>query len=869
MPTKKPGTGTGKSPETSPTTEPTTPKTPKERSETSYETEKDQSKVFAEAAIQSLAVQEQIAKVRKEIESSMGNSLKLAQEKLDAERFALGELEKLLTSEKELSTAQIARRDKLIALAKKEFDISVGEGKNAKISLEKLREKRALQEIENDLLTRTETQTEKIAKNMGMTSNFSKTTTGQLTKMVLEASKVGSGKAIGAIVAGLAQSLNLANIAANALTILYDEFMKINSAAVELRVSTGFAKDFETDIIEVSAAMADFGIKTDEVATAFKEVYKTITNINNASGDLAKNLANSAAKMTKLGVSANTTVKNQNLLLKSFQMGGGQIVNFLEDMAANAENVGLTAESMGSQFATSMEYLASFGSEGVKAFKDLAAQAAVTGLAVSELMNMTKAFDKFGEGAKKAATLNAVLGTSISSMAMMNMNAAERSKELRTQLRMATGGVNNLTQAQKLFVAEQLYSGNVAKMMADLNASPAEIEARARAAERRANMQQRLADAMEKLVPLQDKLTLAFEKFVKNESAMKTMGYAIEGMFAVLTYIVENIGLVSTSFTIIHLGMKQMAADTIKISNATRAGGLGIIGLGVALFSLAEHLGADGYVLIGIKTLAMGMTLLGVASQFGGGKLYYIAAAFTILYGILSSVINPPFIQFGFFLAAGILAMGIAAQIGGMKLVLLALAFGVLFGAVALVIYGISAVIDSITGLFTVLIASADVLPLLAMNMYLLGGAFLFLGASALYGSMGIFMGLAGLTAMLLLFKLTGTSMKDMFGAGDEILKIGTGIAKFGQGLNNIKSAISEIKSSVGDKGIFAASISGDTSSIVMGEGAAVAKLFKNSKIEIDVNMPEISIPEVKVKVFIGNEELRDIIRKEITRGQR
>jgi len=134
---------------------------------------------------------------------------------------------------------------------------------------------------------------------------------------------------------------------------------------------------------------------------------------------------------------------------------------------------------------------------------------------------------------------------------------------------------------------------------------------------------------------------------------------------------------------------------------------------------------------------------------------------------------------------------------------------------------------------------------------------------------MGIFMGLAGLTALFLLFKLTGTSMADMFGAGDEILKIGTGIEKFGQGLSNIRSAVGELKSLIGEEGIFAGSIGGETSSIVMGQGTAVAKLFKNSKIEVDVKMPEISMPKVDIKVYIGNEELKDIIRKEITSGQR
>ena len=42
-----------------------------------------------------------------------------------------------------------------------------------------------------------------------------------------------------------------------------------------------------------------------------------------------------------------------------------------------------------------------------------------------------------------------------------------------------------------------------------------------------------------------------------------------------------------------------------------------------------------------------------------------------------------------------------------------------------------------------------------------------------------------------------------------------------------------------------------------MGDGVAVAKLFKNNKIEVDVKIPEIAIPPINV-VKIGETELSD-----------
>ena len=235
----------------------------------------------------------------------------------------------------------------------------------------------------------------------------------------------------------------------------------------------------------------------------------------------------------------------------------------------------------------------------------------------------------------------------------------------------------------------------------------------------------------------------------------------------------------------------------------------------------------------------------------------------------LRTRINPLFIHFGFFMAVGILAMGIAAQIGGIMLIGLVLALALAAAGVALIFYGIASLIDSFTGLFQVLIAGADAIPVLALSLIALGMAFVFLGNMAAFSAGGIFLGLAALTAMFLLFKLTGTSMSDMFGAGDEIMKIGTGIEKFGQGLNNIRTAVGELKGLIGGEGIFAGSVAGDTSSLIMGQGTAVAKLFKNSKIEVDVKMPEISMPKIEVKVFIGSEELKKIIRDEVNLGSK
>ena len=839
----------------------------------------------AQAQLEKLAIQEKKQEILKQIAATLGNNLEVAKQQIELDRIRLSSAENYLeelSKQKDSDLETIKNQGKIkeqLDLILKSKQLSTEQSdelqaiRNAEVvslekALETIQKFRSQQEISKDFAEDIASSTSKLARNMGIAADFSKTAAGKFAEMgqkFFSGDKAANTKAISGAIKGM---VNPMNILGSLVDIAAKKMFELNKAAIGLKVATGFTNDFQSEMTSLTVATIDFGIKLEDSNKALEAVYKNITNINNAAPGFAKNLGESAAMMGKLGVSAETATKGQNLLLKSFGMSGPKITSTLEGMAVNAKDLGLTAESMGSQFNSSMGYLSSFGEEGIAAFKDLASQAGVTGLAIEKMLGMTKAFDKFSEGAKKAASLNSVLGTSLSSMALMTMNPAERMKELRNQINNATGGVKNMTQAQKLFTAEAMGYSSVLEMMADLEASPAEMAEKAALAKKQADIQKRLADAATELLPLMDRISMAFEKLASNERLIKVLGGAIEFVINLIVWLIDY----GPAIISIIAGIEAaMFLWTLQVQGLTKAMMINPIGaFGILFMALGSYLEkyspaiADGFYAIGA-----GMMAAGVAANYAGGKYMAIAGIFTTLISVLGMRINPLFIQFGFFMAVGILAMGIAAQIGGIMLIGLVLALALAAAGVALIFYGIASLIDSFTGLFQVLIAGADAIPVLALSLIALGMAFVFLGNMAAFSAGGIFLGLAALTAMFLLFKLTGTSMSDMFGAGDEIMKIGTGIEKFGQGLNNIRTAVGELKGLIGGEGIFAGSVAGDTSSLIMGQGTAVAKLFKNSKIEVDVKMPEISMPKIEVKVFIGSEELKKIIRDEVNLGSK
>lgn len=837
----------------------------------------------AQAQLEGLEIQEKRSKIEKEIAEALGNNLEAAKQQIEIDRIRVSSGIQILESYKNQQhfAAELAKSGKttkefleeqlkLSQLNTDEVSKMLKARQGEELSLERvienLEEYRARQEQSKDFARDIASSTSKLARSMGIAADFSKTTAGSFVEMgqkFLSSDKAASGQAILGAINGL---INPMNMLASLFDIAVKKMIALDKAAVGLRVATGFARDFQGEMTAVAASAAQVGVALDKSNEAFGAVVKTIKGINDQSPQFVANLAESAAKMTKLGVSANTSAKNFNLLIKSFKMTDVESTAMMESMAAKASDLGLTAEEMGTEFNSAMGYLSSFGKEGIKAFEDLAAQAGVTGLAISKMLDMTKAFDKFSEGAKKAATLNSVLGTSLSSMALMTMNPAERMKELRNQINSATGGVKNMTQAQKLFTAEAMGYSSVAEMMADLQASPSELAERAELAKRQAQIQERLANAMTELLPLTERISMAFEKLATNESLMRGLGVAIE-------FVVDAVAFVAGNFKVLaFITTGLSAAFTIfKLKALATAAGITTINTASTTFAIRAYASA---VAQGVNTTAMSAAELamynyGRAQIFAMGKMLLFVSAVGLLIYYLTKPNSPPFYLIFGVIAIAVFFFGRALDSMGPKAIIAALALALLAGAISLIFYGMAALVESITGLFTTMSQSVDTMPAVIIGIFALGAAFLFLGYAASFSSMGIFMGLAALTAMFLLFKLTGTSMADMFGAGDEILKIGTGIEKFGQGLNNIKSAVGEIKGALGDKGLFAGSVSGDSSSLVMGDGVAVAKLFKNSKIEVDVKMPEIAMPKVDVKVFIGNEELKDIIRKEVLRGQK
>ena len=107
--------------------------------------------------------------------------------------------------------------------------------------------------------------------------------------------------------------------------------------------------------------------------------------------------------------------------------------------------------------------------------------------------------------------------------------------------------------------------------------------------------------------------------------------------------------------------------------------------------------------------------------------------------------------------------------------------------------------------------------------------------------------------------------MHDSVHKGGDVLDIqamaSLDTTKIADGFAKIKSILMDL-SKVEMDGFIALRTEGGSTSMVMGSDGLIKKISEG-KLTVDVKMPEFSMPKIDVKVFIGNTELRDIIRTE------
>ena len=572
------------------------------------------------------------------------------------------------------------------------------------------------------------------------------------------------GKALqsaGGKITKFAGGLSLATLAGAALIIAAGAMaLQFDNLSKEIGRTTGLGDKFALTLNKGYRQTILSGVSMKEYAGAVTSLANNFSGFNPTAEKTNIHLANTTSRLEKLGVSADSSSK----LMDHFHRAMGLSQKAAADMTAQlvmlGREVGITASKMAADFQAASGRLAMYGKDTIKEFKALAVQAKATGLEVGSLLSISEKYDTFESAAEHAGKLNAVLGTQISTVAMLNMGEAERIKMIKEQVQASVGNFDSLDKHTKRYIALSMGVKDVAEAQRLLNMSQAETAANAAKMQKQADIQAELAEATAELVPMMTKLKLIGMKLFMVFSPLIS---AFTGLFEILDWAYESMAPFLQ-------GMGDMGDMMIAVKLAAILLGVGIMAF---LWPVTSTVGIIIAVVAALGTLYDILHKPGSPSM-AGGLFEHIGASIA---------------KFGEMILWPLKAVGMFA--------------------------------DAISGLWGSA-HSDEPNPIVAPEV----------DTSGISGGFDI----------------------------QALAEIDT--SKVAAGINEIKSAVMELAGIKMD-GFLAMHTDGSSSSFVMGSDGLI-KSISEGKLIVDVKMPEMKLPEVLVKVFIGDRELKGIIRTEV-----
>ena len=621
--------------------------------------------------------------------------------------------------------------------------------------------------------------------------------------------------------------------------------------------STGIAANLAEEMTDVVAATGRANVTLQEAGQGFQTLASSFSAFHQSNSALNTQLVENMALMSKLGVSMESTAGSADFLNRSLGMTEQAAMNLTREIATSGEGMGVTASKMISDFQSVSGRFAIYGDRIGQVFKGLAAQAKATGIEISALIGLADKFDTFDSAADSAGKLNAVLGTQLSTVDMLNMDHEERLDMLRNQIQTTIGDFNTLDKFTQQYIADTL-GMDVGSAGRFINMSAAEVEQYKLQKEEAKKTQEELNKVTEKFVPIMQQLQMQFQQMIiENKDLMTGI---IESVQAFSKFIIENKGMIKALMVFgiavkatvavlgtlkllsdVALGMQALAKANL-IAEVSFKGLNASMGVFALVMTAASYFFMSGMIAEGLYTMAVGVGVLTYAFFGLNASLGVVGLLFGALYFIFGQKINPLFIQAFAFMAVGVLALAVAFAVlnysGG---ALVAGALALMFASVALLVYSLKEFLATLAGL-------EEVLPKLAAPLMQLGIALSAIGMMFVNPLVAI--GMAVFVASLV-------------AVASAVYMMGVGVDKMVSGLSKVKGVVAGLEGALKDSFI-AITATPQATSAIMANGAALGGINAGN-ITVDVNIPKIKSPEVNVKVFLDGSELRSIIKDVIS----
>jgi|11BtaG_2_1085332.scaffolds.fasta_scaffold00153_12 hypothetical protein len=565
---------------------------------------------------------------------------------------------------------------------------------------------------------------------------------------------------------------------------------EVDTTSKAIGKATGFANEFHEQIVDAQMATVAAGVGMKELQDAAISLANGFSKYDQKNAAVNSSLMTTVSLLSKLGVSSSESVK----LMDHFSRAMGMSEQASADMTANlallGKEMGVTSKKMVSDFSGASGRLAMYGNDNIKVFKELEAQIKSTGLEMNTLLNISQQYDSFDKAAESAAQLNAVLGTQLSSLELLNATDSERITMIKEQVSLSVGSnFDSLDKFTKRHIAEAMGLKDVAEAQRLLNMEQSEYRKYINGtANDVANPQKELANMAESFVTLKDAISNAWR------TILYSMGPAIETLSLLVKSLADTIVSVSKSYG-------QSGLATIAFGGIIRV-------LSMIIANLISVL----------KVLGMAYDAVGKVTKPFADALNYVNDAFVDFFDILHLAGSPVLWMMPGVVAAGFEMAGNAAKFFG------------------------------------------DMLQWPVKALGFLWDIFHKPGSDMLYELPNYFAGALGAAGgaakTMAAFLLSPVSMLLSF--AESFISIKDTIAEIVTGMTSFVSVIKEFAALDFDGFIAVRSEGGATSMVMGSEG--ILKQMSEGKLQVDVNMPEIKLPEINIEVVFMDEKLTGII---------
>ena len=684
--------------------------------------------------------------------------------------------------------------------------------------------------------------TKKVTDTLGMSSKFSETTLGstfEMVKRMQQAAEAG-GDFSAMLDAAFGQAFNLKNILGDTLDSLKDMVLELDKISKKLSATTGLGNVFQSEIMTIYGATFLGGGTMQEAADSISALATGFAAFNPQATKLNEELGTTIVNLTKIGVTATQSVKTIEFFSATLGLSARESSNLTVELAMMGQQMGVTSKKMIEDFTSVADNLAIYGERSVTVFKDIAAQAKATGIAVNSLIGVAEQFNQFDKAADSASKLNAVLGTQLSTLQLLSMDYDDRLSYLRQEVQQSVGNFSALDQYTQMYVAQAMGLKSAAEAQRFLNMSQGEF-LKYQSDMEAANKRQEDLEAMTReLVPVMQQFKLAFMQIAMVLSPyVSLLAQVISFLAPMLKFIIP-----------ITLAYKLMAGAIMVLRTAE-----------ISLMAIRASQGKlDAFTLANKKA-----DIIATYGQATADKMLAISRTFSTKITKLLNLESTKGLIIGrqSLLMTGLLATKnflYAGAIGAVRVAKTLYSIATSVASVATLSFG-SALAVATGGLTLILPLLISLLEIFGFKINpfffdipkVMGESFLSLGG-------GLRMAAGALRGILNPFGDTKDEMAAGFSSLEGLQNLDVG--KLAADLEKVKSVMIDMAMAE-VTGVLALKTDGTSTSLLMGS-KDVIKDISEGKLTVDVKMPDMKAPNIELKIEIEGEPLRAIIRDEV-----